>query len=480
MKFIAFLSLFFVGALLGVQAQSTGQHIRLLTNVELDGQKFFKGEVFPVEVEDKETKQYGFRLMGKMFTLSADQAQVLNDPPSDFSSKSAQIVTFDKSNMIISVDVSAISTELDTCRIVTSSGLVILLAKNKKVGRPPIDFGERFRVCIPGALPLLYETRQLLGDPKPANAAAAPDANASAEPTGSSFPLLAAIALGVAVLAAAGAGAVFFKSKNDRQALQDRIDHLQAEVNRMASSLSSLQQAGGSQKGSFQGNDAQKASQVGVQFALSWVSEAISFLECCDRVFSKAEQLLHEQREQYAASQLLTSITHPAYEAIRRLPTSHWAQLLQEMQSKGITTDATLVSAFTQLKNDETRKAELERLFLKQVGAPYASQALILIESMCHLGHLHIDGEVAAKAKTAFGDLGSALEANGRRIGIREYRTVALRSAIAGQPQWLQLQPQAPTPPFGAPRGHVAQILKIGIVTPDEPNPTTTVLEGLD
>ncbi|UPT71042.1 MAG: hypothetical protein M0D53_01090 [Flavobacterium sp. JAD_PAG50586_2] len=154
-KLFATLLLFI--ASLNLQAQDS--YIKFLKDTELQGKKFFKGEIYSTVTSPDAKFPFYFSAEGEILGIGKNVQKVQINPDDKTSLKDNFIKS--KDNGFIHIDVSSVSTGNDTIRFVSEKFEVTPIVKNKTIDLELAKVGNSFHLIIPNSPTIYYSLSEL-------------------------------------------------------------------------------------------------------------------------------------------------------------------------------------------------------------------------------------------------------------------------------------------------------------------------------
>ncbi len=152
-----FATLFLFIASLNLQAQD--EYVKFLKDVEIQGKKFFKGEIYPLTTSSDVKFPFHFSVGTETFGVGKSVEKLQTNPEDKTSLKDDFVKS--KEDGWIHIDVSSVSSGSDTIRLVSEKFDVTPIVKNTTFDLEEAKIGKSFRLIIPNSPTLYYSLNDL-------------------------------------------------------------------------------------------------------------------------------------------------------------------------------------------------------------------------------------------------------------------------------------------------------------------------------
>jgi len=152
-----FLTLLLSIACLNLQAQDG--YIKFIKDAELQGKKFFKGEIYPLITSKDANFPFHFSVGTETFGVG-NSVDKLQAKPDDKTPSKNDFIKL-KEGGFIHIDVSSLSTGGDTIRFISEKFEVTPIIKNTSIDLQVTKVGNTFRLIIPNSPTIYYSLNEL-------------------------------------------------------------------------------------------------------------------------------------------------------------------------------------------------------------------------------------------------------------------------------------------------------------------------------
>jgi len=140
------------------------------------------------------------------------------------------------------------------------------------------------------------------------------------------------------------------------------------------------------------------------EYLKGYAESVASFLQQSEQILLDAYSYFDKLSQQYPQQSFPVSALLVRFQDIvNPLPVGNWWQIVQDIRENGVIVSKKLIRSLSQIKSDQERQKEFQRMLFSEMLSKYSSAVLILAEAFRNIDRFHVPPAAGTDVRQVFG-----------------------------------------------------------------------------